>query len=116
MRYQQWKFMWTAKDTWLGPKMDLGGLCAMYNLQMDPGENYDMIFNGAAPMRDSRTSPGRYAGADNGWAYAYANIIVNDFKATIEKYPNLKTIPASASLGADLPKFIPPDLAPTREK
>jgi arylsulfatase len=117
VRYQQWKFMWTAKDTWLGPKMDLGGLCAMYNLQMDPGENYDMIFNGAAMTRgDFKTSPGRYAGADNGWAYAYANIIVNDFKATIDKYPNMKMIPATASLGSDLPQFIRPDLAPTREK
>jgi arylsulfatase len=97
--------------------MDLGGLCAMYNLQMDPGENYDMIFNGAAMTRgDFKTSPGRYAGADNGWAYAYANIIVNDFKTTIDKYPNMKMIPATASLGSDLPQFIRPDLAPTRER
>jgi arylsulfatase len=84
---------------------------------MDPGENYDMVFNGAAMTRgDMKTSPGRYAGADNAWAVAYANILVNEFKASIEKYPNLKTIPASASLGADLPKFIRPDLAPTRER
>jgi hypothetical protein len=41
-----------------------------------------MIFNGAAMTRgDFKTSPGRYAGADNGWAYAYANIIVNEFKS-----------------------------------
>ena len=53
---------------------------------------------------------------DNAWAVAYANILVNEFKASIAKYPNLKTIPASASLGADLPTFIRPDLAPTREK
>ena len=117
VRYQQWKFMWTSKDTWLGPNQDLGSICSIYNLQMDPGENYDMVFNGAAPAAGAlMTSPGRYAGADNAWAIAYANIIVNEFKATIEKYPNLKTIPASASLGADLPTFIRPDLAPTREK
>jgi arylsulfatase len=117
VRYQQWKFMWTSKDTWLGPEQELRGIAAVYNLQMDPGENYDMIFNGAAPTRgDFKTSPGRYAGADNGWAYAFANILVNEFKDSIAKYPNMKAIPATASLGSDLPTFIRPDLAPTREK
>jgi arylsulfatase len=82
---------------------------------MDPGENYDMVFNGAAPTAGAlKTSPGRYAGADNGWAFAYANVLVNDFKASIEKYPNLKSIPTTASLGSDLPTFIRPELAPTR--
>ena len=38
--------MSTAKDAWLGPEMNLG-LPAIYNLQMDPGEQYDMVFNGA---------------------------------------------------------------------
>ena len=41
---------------------------AMYNLQWDPGEQYDILFNGAAPTQgDLKTSPGRFAGADHGW-------------------------------------------------
>jgi hypothetical protein len=36
----------TAKDTWLGPTLNLGGIGAMYNLTMDPYEKYDMVFNG----------------------------------------------------------------------
>ena len=44
-----WKFVWTAKDTWLGPNLDTGSVPAVYNLTMDPFEKYDMIFNGAAP-------------------------------------------------------------------
>ena len=40
----------------------------LYNLTMDPYEKYDMIFNGAMSTRMSTTSPGTYAGQDNGWA------------------------------------------------
>ncbi|MGB2649213.1 MAG: hypothetical protein WBC86_16665, partial [Pseudolabrys sp.] len=46
-----WKYMWTAKDTWLGSEQPLGGIGAVYNLTMDPFEKYDMTFNGAAPAR-----------------------------------------------------------------
>lgn len=31
-----------VQDAWLGPEMTLGGLLAIYNLQMDPREPYDM--------------------------------------------------------------------------
>jgi hypothetical protein len=41
---------------------------AVYNLLWDPGEQYDMDFNGAAPTGGSQTSPGRSSGSDNGWA------------------------------------------------
>ena len=34
---------------------------------MDPFEKYDMTFNGAVSTRMPTTSPGRYAGYDNGW-------------------------------------------------
>ena len=27
-----WKYLYTAKDTWLGPKADLGGIGSLYNL------------------------------------------------------------------------------------
>ena len=66
-----WKFVWTAKDSWLGPSQSLGSIPAVYNLTMDPFERYDMIFNGAeGEMNGLRTSPGRYAGEDNGWSAA----------------------------------------------
>jgi arylsulfatase A-like enzyme len=49
-----WNYLYTAKDSWLGSKADLGSIGALYNLTMDPFEKYDMIFNGAAPTRSSR--------------------------------------------------------------
>jgi len=117
VRWNQWKFMFTAKDAWLGPDMELGGIPAVYNLQMDPGEQYDMTFNGAAPRVAGQitTSPGRYSGFDNGWSLGYMTGIVNKFNETLRKYPNLETIPATASIGADLPKFVKPNLAPVRK-
>jgi arylsulfatase A-like enzyme len=53
-----WKYMWTAKDSWLGVSANLGSIGALYNLTMDPYEKYDMIFNGAAPERVLSSSPG----------------------------------------------------------
>jgi arylsulfatase A-like enzyme len=46
-----WKYVWTAKDSWLGVSANLGSIGALYNLTMDPYEKYDMVFNGAAPAR-----------------------------------------------------------------
>jgi hypothetical protein len=66
---KNYKFMFTAKDTWLGPSMPLTSAPAMYNLLWDPAEQYDITFNGAAPTRgDLKTSPGRFSGPDHGWA------------------------------------------------
>jgi arylsulfatase A-like enzyme len=56
-----WKYLYTAKDSWLGATANLGSIGALYNLTMDPYEKYDMIFNGAAPSRVLTTSPGKYA-------------------------------------------------------
>jgi hypothetical protein len=84
---------------------------------MDPGEQYDMIFNGAAP-RDAgvlATSPGRYAGADNAWAVALSTYVVNEISESFKKYTNIPTELAGASLGADLPEFTLPNLAPTQK-
>ena len=68
-----WKYHLTAKDTWLGPKYELGSIGAIYNLTMDPFEKYYMTFNGAVSARMPKTSPGKYAGMDNGWALALLN-------------------------------------------
>ena len=62
-----WKYLWTAKDTWLGSEQNLGAIGAAYNLTMDPFEKYDMTFNGAVSARLQQPSPGKYAGQDGCW-------------------------------------------------
>jgi arylsulfatase len=92
-----WKFVWTAKDTWLGPNEDTGSIPAVYNLTMDPYEKYDMIFNGAAPTRSTTNSPGKYAGQDNGWSAALFSFALAEFDKSIMKYPSIKRFPGGAS-------------------
>lgn len=92
-----WKFLWTAKDSWLGPDQNVGSIPAVYNLTMDPYEKYDMVFNGAAPFRALSNSPGKYAGEDNGWSAALYSAVLADFDKTIMKYPSIKRSPGGAS-------------------
>jgi arylsulfatase A-like enzyme len=92
-----WKFLWTAKDTWLGPSLSTGSFPALYNLTMDPYEKYDMLFNGAVATRAYTNSPGKYAGQDNGWAAALYTPVLIDFDKTVMKYPNIKRFPGGAS-------------------
>ena len=80
-----WKYLYTAKDSWLGAEANLGALGALYNLTMDPYEKYDMIFNGAAPTRVLSSSPGKYTGEDNGWALALIQPVIFDFDKSIVK-------------------------------
>jgi arylsulfatase A-like enzyme len=92
-----WKYLYTAKDSWLGSEADLGAIGATYNLTMDPYEKYDMTFNGAAPYRVLSTSPGKYAGQDNGWVLSLIYPVLVDFDKSIMKYPNIKRFPGGAS-------------------
>jgi arylsulfatase A-like enzyme len=92
-----WKYMWTAKDSWLGENANLGSIGALYNLTMDPYEKYDMVFNGAAPARVLSTSPGKYAGEDNGWVLSLIYPALIDFDQSIMKYPSIKRYPGGAS-------------------
>ncbi len=92
-----WKYLYTAKDSWLGAQADLGAIGALYNLTMDPYEKYDMIFNGAAPTRVLSSSPGKYAGQDNGWVGSIIFPVMIDFDKSIIKYPNIKRYPGGAS-------------------
>ena len=92
-----WKYLYTAKDTWLGPKMDLGGIGSVYNLTMDPFEKYDMTFNGAVSTRSTTTSPGRYAGYDNGWALSLIEPVIMEFDKSIVDFPSIKRFPGGAS-------------------
>ena len=85
-----WKYLYTAKDSWLGSEANLGAIGATYNLTMDPYEKYDMTFNGAAPARVLTTSPGRYAGQDNGWVLALIEPVMVEFDKSIMKFPNIQ--------------------------
>ena len=73
-----------------GSEANLGAIGALYNLTMDPYEKYDMTFNGAAPTRVLSTSPGKYAGQDNGWALALLEPVMIDFDKSVMKFPNIK--------------------------
>ena len=92
-----WKYLWTSKDTWLGAEQNLGAIGSTYNLTMDPYEKYDMMFNGAVSTRNPTTSPGRYAGMDNGWVFSLVDIPLTEFNKSIVKYPNIERFPGGAS-------------------
>jgi arylsulfatase len=91
-----WKAVYTSKDTWLGPELNMG-LPAVYNLTMDPFEKYDMLFNGSVATRNPTSSPGRFSGQDNGWTSALTSPIIIDFNKSIIKYPNMRRVPGGAS-------------------
>lgn len=92
-----WKYLWTSKDTWLGPEMNLGGIGALYCLTIDPFEKYDMTFNGAMSTRQPTNSPGKYSGQDNGWVLSLIYPVLIEFDKTIMKFPNIKRFPGGAS-------------------
>jgi hypothetical protein len=56
-----------------------------------------MTFNGAAPTRTLTSSPGRYAGQDNGWVLSLIEPVILDFDKSIMKYPSIKRFPGGAS-------------------
>jgi arylsulfatase A-like enzyme len=92
-----WKYTYTAKDTWLGPNQDLGSIGSLYNLTMDPFEKYDMVFNGAMSSRMPKSSPGQYAGEDNGWVLSLIYPVLVEFDQSVMKYPSIKRFPGGAS-------------------
>ena len=92
-----WKMLYTSKDTWMGPELFMGAVPSLYNLTIDPYEKYDLMFNGAAPTRNPTSSPGRYAGMDNGWALSLCDVTLMEFDKSIIKYPSIKRFPGGAS-------------------
>ena len=64
---------------------------------MDPFEKYDMVFNGAMAARMPKSSPGQYAGEDNGWVLALIYPVIIEFDKSIVKYPSIKRFPGGAS-------------------
>ena len=89
--------LWTSKDTWMGPPLNMGAVPSVYNLTMEPYEKYDMMFNGATSTRNPTSSPGRCAGMDNGWSISLVEIPVMAFNKSIVKYPSIKRFPGGAS-------------------
>ncbi len=92
-----WKALFTSKDTWLGPELNLGATGSIYKLTTDPFEKYGMTFNGAVSTRNPTTSPGRYAGMENGWAISLMDVPITEFNKSIIKYPSIKRFPGGAS-------------------
>ena len=92
-----WKYLYTAKDTWLGPTENLGSIGSLYCLTMDPFEKYDMVFNGAMSSRLPKASPGQWAGMDNGWVLSLIYPAIIEFDQSIVKYPSIKRFPGGAS-------------------
>jgi arylsulfatase len=105
VRVRNYKSLYTAKDTWLGPDLSLK-IPAVYDLWWDPGEQYDIVFNGAAPTRgDLKTSPGRYSGEDNGWIGLYITPVMDQFWDELKTHPNIPYKP----FGAGSWETIPPE-------
>jgi hypothetical protein len=87
---------------------------ALYDLWWDPGENYDIVFNGAAPTRgDFKTSPGRYSGEDNGWIGLYINPPMEEFWAEMKTHPNFHI---SRSAPAPMNRFHRSSVSPITDR
>lgn len=105
LRATNFKLLYTAKDTWLGPELNLD-FPAIYNLYWDPGEQYDVMFRGAAPTRgDLKTSPGRYSGEDHGWVVSLFQPYMQQFFGELAQYPNRTTIPSGGSMNQLVNQF-----------
>jgi arylsulfatase len=105
LRVTNFKLLFTAKDTWLGPQLNLA-FPALYNLWWDPGEQYDAVFNGAAPTRgDLKTSPGRYSGEDHGWIVELTQPYFEQFFGELITCPNRPTLPTAGSTSQLVDEF-----------
>ena len=68
-------------------------------------EQYDIVFNGAAPTGGNQSSPGRYSGQDNGWVALYINPQFIQFFEELKTHPNIPYKP----WGEGLFEIIPPE-------
>jgi arylsulfatase A-like enzyme len=103
IRVKNFKFVFTAKDTWLGPSRPMK-VPAVYDLQWDPGEQFDMAFNGAMPTNGNQTSPGRYSGTDNGWTGVLFSPVLLQFFDELKTHPNVPYVPGGEGLDQIIPK------------
>jgi arylsulfatase len=78
---------------------------ALYDLWWDPGEQYDIVFNGAAPTAgELKTSPGRYSGQDNGWIGLYVTPVMDQFWDELKTHPNIPYKPFGAGSFETIPE------------
>ncbi|WP_248323667.1 arylsulfatase [Caballeronia sp. Sq4a] len=92
VRVKNFKALYTAQDTWLGPQRPMKAP-AIYDLQWDPREQFDIAFNGAMPTGGNQTSPGRYSGQDNGWIGLFFVPVMTRFFSELKTHPNVPYIP-----------------------
>ena len=92
-----WKYLYTARDSWLGVKADLGAIGATYNLTMDPYEKYDMTFNGAAPSTVRRPRRANTPARTTAGSLALIAPVMIEFDKTIMKFPNIRRFVGGAS-------------------
>jgi arylsulfatase A-like enzyme len=110
LRVNDWKFHFTLDDAWLGVTLNIGGIPAVYNMKMDPGEMYERMMGGAAPTTANgalQLSPGRWLGSDTAWTVGLATVTLDKLNETFKKYPNIPLIPGGATIGAAVPSFVP---------
>jgi arylsulfatase len=107
LRSGPWKFHFTLDDAWLGPTLDLP-MPAVYNLKMDPGEEYERFMGGAAPTTASgalQNSQGRWLGGDTAWTVSLVGAVLEPLNQTFRDFPNVPIIPGGSTIGADVPSF-----------
>ncbi|HTP05325.1 MAG TPA: hypothetical protein VMM54_09245 [Nitrospirota bacterium] len=65
-----------------------------------------------------KSSPGVYAGEDNGWVGSLFARVIREFDASITKYPSLKRVPAGSDLKPNLrdPENPVPALNPAKPR
>jgi arylsulfatase len=103
IRVKNFKWSLTAKDTWLGPTKPLKA-GSIYDLRWDPGEQFDIAFNGAMPTHGNQTSPGRYSGSDNGWIGILVMPPLLQFFEELKTHPNLPYVPSGEGVTEIIPK------------
>ena len=77
----------------LARQQNLGSIGSLYYLTMDPFEKYDMVFNGAMSSRMQTSSPGHYAGEDNGWVLSLIYPVIIDFDKSDREVSKHQAIP-----------------------
>jgi arylsulfatase len=103
IRVKNFKWALTSKDTWLGPTKPLKA-GSIYDLLWDPGEQFDIAFNGAMPTHGNQTSPGRYSGSDNGWIGILVMPPLLQFFEELKTHPNLPYVPSGEGVTEIIPK------------
>jgi len=108
LRLGPWKFHFTLDDAWLGPRLELGSMPAVYHLHMDPGETYERFMGGAAPTTANgalQNSQGRWLGGDTAWSLSLVGAVLEPLNQTFRDFPNVPIVPGGSTIGADVPSF-----------